>query len=344
MVEAILLEIALRSPGYLGSKTIETIYFGGGTPSLLSFTQLTAIFEKLYQQFDIAVDAEITFEANPDDINPNKLQDWTSAGINRLSIGVQSFFEEDLRWMNRAHSADQSLQCLRDAKSAGFDNLNIDLIYGGPGMTDEKWAYNVQQAIALGIPHLSCYALTVEPSTVLDNMIKKHQVADVDPDRQASQFLFLSEKLASAGYEHYEISNFSKPGMRSRHNTSYWQGKHYLGLGPSAHSFNGVSRQWNVANNALYIKSIAEGVVPFEMEVLTDSQQKNEYIMTALRTMEGISLSRVRELFGEDEVARLISLSQEYVLDGRIIAGDENIYLTGGGRLFADGIASALFM
>ncbi|MEO6915307.1 MAG: radical SAM family heme chaperone HemW [Chitinophagaceae bacterium] len=343
MVGSILEEIALRR-SYLGGDRVETIYFGGGTPSLLSPEELKAILGKLGQTFEIAADAEITFEANPDDITPAKLDDWRAAGINRLSIGVQSFFDEDLRWMNRAHGAAQSLQCLQDAEAAGFYNLNIDLIYGGPGMTDEKWAYNVQQAIEQNIPHLSCYALTVEPATALDKMIKKHQVDDVDPERQASQFLYLSETLSLAGYEHYEISNFSKPGMRSRHNTSYWQGKHYLGIGASAHSFNGVSRQWNIANNVQYIKSITGGLVPFEIEMLTLAQQKNEYIMTALRTMEGISLTQVRDWFGEEEVERIVEIASSFVYDGRLLIKNDCMVLTMSGRLFADGIASDLFV
>jgi oxygen-independent coproporphyrinogen-3 oxidase len=210
-------------------------------------------------------------------------------------------------------------------------------------MTDEKWAHNVQVAIDEDIPHLSCYALTVEPSTVLYSMIKKQKAADVDPERQASQFLYLSERLQNAGYEHYEISNFSKPGQRSRHNTSYWQGKHYMGVGPSAHSFNGMSRQWNVSNNALYIQSLSKGILPFEVEVLTRSQQKNEYIMTALRTMEGIDLQHVGRLFGKEEIARLLASVGPCLLDGRVTVSEDCIRLTAEGRLFADGIASDLF-
>jgi oxygen-independent coproporphyrinogen-3 oxidase len=344
MVAAICCELELvRRSDYLSSDPLETIYFGGGTPSLLSEEELGTILLKIRSLFSVDQDPEVTLEANPDDINPALLLSWRKLGINRLSIGVQSFFQEDLEFMNRTHSADQALRCLRDAKAAGFDNLSIDLIYGVPGMTDEKWAANVGMAIQEGVPHLSCYALTVEPSTALAVMIKTHRAPDVDPEVQATQFLYLTQRLEAAGYEHYEISNFSLPGKRSRHNTSYWQGKHYAGIGPSAHSFNGVSRQWNVANNALYMQSIKNGDIPFELETLTLVQQKNEYIMTTLRTSEGINLATVTTRFGEEETSRLRSGIESYVAGGRAEITSGHIRLTREGKLFADGIASDLF-
>lgn len=344
MIDAISTEIEMvAASDYLQREPVETIYFGGGTPSLLDEMELKQLFTGLQNRFTISTNAEITLEANPDDINPEQLTLWRRLGVNRLSIGVQSFFDEDLRFMNRAHDAGQAIQCLQEAKKAGFDNLSIDLIYGVPGMSDEKWEKNIDIAIGENIPHLSCYALTVEPSTALDIMIKKHRAPDVDPELQARQFLILINKLQAAGYEHYEISNFSLPGKRSRHNTSYWQGKTYAGIGPSAHSFNRISRQWNVANNAIYMQTVEEGKRPFEIESLTLVQQKNEYIMTALRTMEGIDLDIVEDRFGHEEVQRLISLIQPEVSSKKAIVNQQHIILTSTGKLFADGIASDLF-
>src|SRR5258707_10715412 len=270
-VSALLKEMEARRD-YIGPAAVETIYLGGGTPSLLTEEELGRILDKLHALFPIAHGAEVTLEANPDDMAASAiLKSWKQAGINRLSIGVQSFFEEDLRWMNRVHNAGQALKSIRQAQEAGLDNLSIDLIYGTPGLSDLRWEKNVEQAFLLGIPHLSCYALTIEPRTALDTMIRQHKKEDVDPDDQARQFLLLMDWIKAAGYEHYEISNFAQPGRRSRHNTSYWQGKPYLGLGPSAHSYDGiVSRQWNVANNALYID---DPLLRVEKETLTPTQQ-----------------------------------------------------------------------
>ncbi|MEK7227130.1 MAG: radical SAM family heme chaperone HemW, partial [Bacteroidota bacterium] len=244
------------------SERMETIYFGGGTPSLLNIEDLILIIEKIKTVFAVTADAEITLEANPDDITEKKLIDWKEAGINRLSIGIQSFFDEDLKWMNRAHTAKQAIDNLKLATTQ-FNNITIDLIYGTPQLTNEKWKQNVDSAISLNIPHLSCYALTVEPKTPLDKMIRQHQTENINPEKQSEQFLLLMQWMEEAGYEHYEISNFAKPGWRSRHNSSYWQGKNYLGIGPSAHSFNGAERQWNISNNNIYIESINRGTVPF---------------------------------------------------------------------------------
>lgn len=340
MVQAIVKEAELRKD-YINEK-VGTIYFGGGTPSLLQITDLRLQIEKLKAIFDVDANAEITLEANPDDITEEKLIAWKATGINRLSIGVQSFVEEDLRWMNRAHNASHALNCLHLA-TKHFGNITIDLIYGTPTLSDEQWKQNIETALALNIPHLSCYALTVEPKTALEKLIEKKQLENVDADKQARHFEILVERLQQAGFEHYEISNFAKPGFRSRHNSSYWQGKQYLGLGPSAHSFNGTSRQWNVANNTLYLKSIEQGTVPFEIEALTATQQLNEYIMTSLRTMEGLSLEKVKSNFGEDKAQLLLKESQQWILSHHIIFENESLRLTAKGKFMADGIAADLF-
>ncbi len=337
MVGAIGKEVKLRS-NYLSEK-IETIYFGGGTPSLLSGDEIRTMIGL----FDMNDAAEITLEANPDDISSEKLSAWNEAGINRLSIGIQSFFEEDLRWMNRAHNAEQALHCIELAQKHGFSNITIDLIYGTPYLTDENWLRNIDTALAMNIPHLSCYALTVEPKTVLAKMIETHNSPDVDADKQARHFSLLTQKLCESGFEHYEISNFAKPGFRSRHNSSYWQGKPYLGLGPSAHSFNGKSRQWNVANNALYLAGIAQNNVPFEEELLTETQQLNEYIMTSLRTIEGISLTRIRMDWGDDIASSLLVSAQKYIGNGYLLQVNDVLQLSKEGKFLADGIAGDLF-
>jgi oxygen-independent coproporphyrinogen-3 oxidase len=391
-VTALLKEMELRKD-YIGSEPVETIYFGGGTPSLLEKEELERIMEGLRAHFTIAPGAEITLEANPDDVDfavgpatrtgSRGPDAWRQAGINRLSIGIQSFFEEDLRWMNRAHNAGQAMTSIRLAQEQGFDNISIDLIYGGPTLPDDHWRQNVETALGLQIPHLSCYALTVEPKTALDKMIHQHKKQDVDPEDQARQFLLLMDWTAAAGYEHYEISNFAQPGRRSRHNSSYWQGKTYLGLGPSAHSYNGASREWNVANNATYIAALtgvdatdeaggsvlAEGGFRAEKEVLTPVQRLNEYIMISLRTMEGCDLDVVARRFGEKTAQDLQHRAQRYIQEekmktqwpGKIEmetgnkemgqgtgnremeAGADRLVLTRSGKLLADGIAADLF-
>lgn len=354
-VVALLKEMELQKQ-YIGSDPVETIYFGGGTPSLLTGEELERIMEKLYANFTIDPGAEITLEANPDDFDfdididvdidsgqNNKLKTWKRAGINRLSIGIQSFFEEDLKWMNRAHTAGQAVRSIQKAREEGFDNFSIDLIYGGPTLPDDHWEKNVEQAIRFNIPHLSCYALTVEPKTALDKMILLHKKAPVDPEDQARQFLLLMGWLEKAGYEHYEISNFAKPGKRSRHNSSYWQGKSYLGLGPSAHSYNGVSRQWNVANNALYIDALQGGKLSFEKEELTPVQQLNEYIMISLRTMEGFDPVFASEKFGAALIEELMGNATPYLNEGKMELKNGKLVLNREGKLLADGIAADLF-
>jgi oxygen-independent coproporphyrinogen-3 oxidase len=341
-LQALLKEINLQKD-YLQKEEINTIYFGGGTPSLLKADDLSLIISALQTTFIISPDAEITLEANPDDIQPGLLAEWQRIGINRLSIGIQSFFEEDLQWMNRAHTALQAADCIEMSQRAGFSNMNIDLIYGTPTLTDERWLDNLSAAVSFKIPHLSCYALTVEPRTPLDSMIKKKLVNPVNTDDQARQFEMMTAFLSENGYEQYEISNFSLPGKRSRHNSSYWSGEKYLGLGPSAHSFNGDARQWNVANNALYIESLKNGIVPFEIETLTQDQRFNEYVMTSLRTMEGTDVLHVERIFGKRYSEELLKNAAHFIAKGWMKSPMNKLVLTAEGKLFADGIASELF-
>lgn len=340
LITALVKEIELQKD-YLHNEVIETIYFGGGTPSLLNVEDLVLIIDKIQATFSVLPDTEITLETNPDDITDQKLTGWKEMGINRLSIGIQSFFDDDLRWMNRAHNASQAVDSLQSARKL-FGNITIDLIYGTPQLTNEKWKHNVDTAIALNIPHLSCYALTVEPKTPLYKMIQQHKTDDINPDRQSEQFLLLMQWLEEAGYEHYEISNFAKPGYRSRHNSSYWQGKKYLGLGPSAHSFDDNSRQWNIANNNTYIESINNSAVPFEKEELTPLQKLNEYIMTSLRTMEGINFETMATRF-DIQRSNIIDKAKKFTEDDLIKIEAASMMLTQKGKLLADGIAAALF-
>jgi oxygen-independent coproporphyrinogen-3 oxidase len=342
MIDAIRKEAALNR-SYI-SENIETIYFGGGTPSLLSGEEIRTIIGDIHALFTVADDAEITLETNPDDISQEHLSGWKQAGVNRLSIGIQSFFEDDLQWMNRAHNATQALDAVKLAQQEGFQNITIDLIYGTPGLTDEKWKQNIETALSLHVPHLSCYALTVEPKTALAKMIATHQSEDVDADKQARHFSILTKCLSAAGFEHYEISNFALPGFRSRHNSSYWQGKTYLGLGPSAHSFNGKSRQWNLANNSLYVTAIGKGEIPFEEELLTDTQRLNEYIMTSLRTIEGTSLSKIAVDFGESNALTVSGAAQKHIDLGHLKKVIDVLQLTAEGKFLADGIAADLFV
>lgn len=339
---ALVQEIGLQKD-YLAGQSIDTIYFGGGTPSLSTREQLNSVMNTLRETFTINAGAEITLEANPDDISLPVLQEWKSLGINRLSIGVQSFREEDLVWMNRVHHVNQSLQAVQLAQEAGYNNISIDLIYGVPGMDDAAWKKNIQTAVGLNVQHLSCYALTVEPGTALHKMIALYKTEPVDPNLAAQHFDILVKAATAAGFEQYEISNFAQPGFRSRHNTSYWKGIHYLGLGPSAHSFNGTTRQWNLANNIKYIRSINEGIVPSEREILTPEQQLNEYIMTSLRTIEGMDLNYIETHFGNEHGERIRTESKKYIETGRIELQGAALVLTPAGRFFADGIAADLF-
>jgi oxygen-independent coproporphyrinogen-3 oxidase len=351
LIAAIVQEIEQPASLVQQQEPIETIYFGGGTPSLCTEAELHAMLTAIYKNFTVVPGAEITFETNPDDISLPQLEMWQRNGINRLSIGVQSFFEEDLLWMNRTHNARQAITGLELAISR-FDNITIDLIYGTPGLTHEKWQQNVAQAVDLGIPHLSCYALTVEPKTPLDKQIRLQQKSNVDPGFQSEQFLLLMQWAKEAGYEHYEISNFAKPGYRSKHNSSYWQGKNYWGFGPSAHAFNGTKRWWNIANNAQYIHAITHHQPAFETETLTPVQQVNEFVMIALRTMEGLSLTAVAgkwpELMIDNQAVHpataLLTAAQPHIQAGQMVYHHNHLQLTNEGKLLADGITADLFL
>jgi oxygen-independent coproporphyrinogen-3 oxidase len=337
IMDAIVQEIKLQKK-YL-TETIETIYFGGGTPSIIPTKQLQRIVTAIKESFMLASNMEFTLEANPDDISKEKLIAWKTIGINRLSIGVQSFVEADLHWMNRAHNVQQAKNCIQLAIDNGIANLSIDLIYGTPNLSNTNWVKNIQTALDLGIQHLSCYALTVEPNTALDKMIALQKKETVDANKAAEQFEILMNLAPSLGLEHYEISNFAKEGCRSKHNSSYWQGKPYLGIGPSAHSYNGTTRQWNVANNLLYVQSIKNKTLAFEVEILTESEKCNEYIMTSLRTVEGLDLSYVEKVFG----VNLVEKVEKYLSTKLMVKENNFLKLTNTGRLRADGIASELF-
>ncbi len=325
------------------TETIDTVYFGGGTPSLLSIKELELIFSALNKKFSMSNNIEITLEANPDDINPEKLTQWKNTGISRLSVGIQSFVEDELKWMNRAHTAGDSVRCINEIQEAGFANFSVDLIYGSPLLDNNNWKKNVDIIIKKNIPHISCYALTVEPATALYKMIAQHKKAPVDAEKQAVQFLLLMDWMEASGYEHYEISNFAKPGMHSKHNSSYWKGKKYVGFGPSAHSFDGEKRKWNISSNAGYMQSIQKGIIPFEEETLTITQQINEYIMVSLRTMEGIDLDFLKKHFGKKCMDKLQAASVKWQIGKRIRQVDSKLILTRQGKLFADGIAADLF-
>lgn len=341
MVQALLAELELQR-NFLQGAPLQSIYFGGGTPSLLEEGDLQRLLAKVHELHTVLPEAEITLEANPDDLSPDYLRMLKSVGINRLSIGIQSFFDEDLQFMNRAHNAGEARRCLADARAAGFHNLTADLIYGVPGADDARWQANVEYLLEAGIPHLSCYCLTVEPNTALDHFVRKKQVPPVDEEQASRQFEWLCERLQAAGYEHYEISNFALPGHRAVHNTSYWLGQPYLGLGPSAHSFDGQGRQWNVANNALYLRALEAGSIPFEREELSEAQRYNEYVLTSLRTSWGSNLSIL-----EQRHPRFTSHFQREVLPfiqaGQVLQEGNTYRLSQEGKLLADHIASSLF-
>jgi putative oxygen-independent coproporphyrinogen III oxidase len=341
MTDAILKELELQKD-YLKGETVQSIYLGGGTPSLLDQKELTAIFNKIYELHEIVENPEITLEANPDDLNLEKLQILRDTPINRLSIGIQSFSEADLKYMNRAHNAEESKICIDLALKMGFENLTVDLIYGSPTTSDIQWQENMQRIFDYGVQHLSCYNLTVEPGTALDHFVKNKKAKPVDEEQSARQFEMLIEASERAGYIHYEISNFAKEGWYSKHNSAYWQGKPYLGIGPSAHSFDGNSRQWNVAHNAKYIKSLGSNVIPFEKEILTPEQQYNEYILTGLRTIWGCDIRKV-EAIGLVYKNNFLKLISDYIAKGQVDEKNGIYSLSKQGKLLADRIAMELF-
>lgn len=343
MLKALRSEIILRK-NYIGSEEIETIYFGGGTPSLLSADELQILISEITNQFNVNSNAEITIEANPDDLNPQKVRELRQTLINRFSIGVQSFFSEDLKWMNRAHTASEAQSSVKRVQDAGFENISADLIYGFPLLSDPKWESNIQQLIEFQVPHISSYSLTVEPATALSSFIKKGKQKPMDESQSASQFLILMDLLQESGYEHYEISNFAKPGMYSRHNSNYWEGVKYLGIGPSAHSFNTESRQWNISNNARYIEEIQLKKIPAEIETLSIENRINEYIMTSLRTSRGMNLQIISEKFGSDYSNEIRNGLEPLRDKNWIDIKDQTITLTREGKLFADHIASGFFI
>lgn len=324
------------------NKNIETIYFGGGTPSILSKLAIQDILNTIYENFDVHTAAEITLEANPDDVNSSIVQEWLTIGINRLSLGIQSFNDAELTWMNRAHNALHALSSIDLIQQAGFTNFSVDLIYGSPLLSHEELQKNIQYVLQKNIPHIACYALTVEEKTLLYKQIHKKKSLPIDEIHQSEQFHIMVTMLEAAGYEQYEISNFAKPGYRSQHNSSYWKGIAYWGFGPSAHSFDGsASRRWNVANNSLYIQSIENNLIPYEEEILTPTQQLNEQIMIGLRTMEGISLKKLEDRFGIQQL--LLAQAKKYEATGQIKIVDGHLMLTKEGKFFADGIAADLF-
>lgn len=328
----------------LTGQIIETIYFGGGTPSLINVDDLERLIKKVKEMYTISQNIEITLEANPDDINEVILQRWRSVGINRLSIGMQSLNNHDLNWMNRAHNTTQSIHSIELVKNAGYNNYSIDLIYGLPNHDDLGWKLEIENIIKLNVPHIACYALTVEPGTALHKMISLKKRDNVNNETQADQFIFLMEKMESAGYEHYEISNFAKPGYRSKHNSSYWKGCHYLGIGPSAHSYNGKKRKWNISNNPLYIKNIEKDNLPYDQELLNEKELFNEFIMISLRTSEGIDLIELQKRFGTDRRLKVEKGITKYVEMNKTIILKSKLQLTKEGKLFADAIASDLFL
>lgn len=329
---------------YLLQEKIETIYLGGGTPSLLSGDELNRLFDHIIKLYEVDPHVEITLEANPDDLTKEKIRELTASPVNRLSIGIQSFRDEDLRWMNRAHHASQSDYAVKAAQDAGFENITIDLIYSIPGMKMLDWKENLRQAVALNIQHISAYGLTIESGTFFGHEEKKGLLRPVEQEMSSEQFLFMVEFLHVNGFDHYEVSNFAKKGYKSKHNTSYWEGKHYLGVGPSAHSFDGKSRQWNVSNNGLYTRSIMKGETFFEREELDEYTRLNEYIMTGLRTRKGINTVFIHDTFGVDMQKIYQDYIEEKIKLKLILREGSQLMLTTEGFLMADRIASDLFI
>lgn len=343
LVQSILSEIDYRI-NYLPNKNIETIYFGGGTPSLLSEKEIFSILEKLYKLYTISREVEITFECNPDDLTDDKLKELKRLEINRLSIGLQSFNEEELIWMHRAHNAKQSESCVKRAQDRGFENITIDLIYGSKFSNLSNWKKTLDKVIDLKVPHISSYNLTIEEKTKLGHDFKIKKEVAIDDEKSSELFLEMIDRLEKNHFIHYEISNFGKEGFFSKHNSNYWKGIHYLGLGPSAHSFDGASRQWNVANNNVYIKHISEKSNDyFEKEILTEKERFNEYVLTSLRTIWGIDLNYLKTNFNSDIVNNFMLQIQEYIKQETVVVKNTTYTLTEKGKLLADRIASDLF-
>ncbi len=344
LAEAIAREAGLRPDFFPDPQPLKTLYFGGGTPSLLTQGELELILAALKRYYTWEPDAEFTFECNPDDITEEKLAEWKSADINRLSIGVQSFLDRDLRLMGRAHDSGQAYESIRMAQAAGFDNLTVDLIYGIPALSGEEWADNVQALVELGVPHVSAYALTVEPKTALAYQVETGKVLLPEDQAFEEQYFYLIDALADAGLEHYELSNFGKPGWHSRHNSAYWSGAAYLGLGPSAHSFVGHQRSWNIAHNARYLRAVAEGNLPIEeTEALTPTDQLNEFLLTRLRRTDGFGREEFRERFGMDLWEKEEKVLAEFAEKGWVQMDVDHLQLTRQGLLLSNHIISDLF-
>jgi oxygen-independent coproporphyrinogen-3 oxidase len=341
LIQSLITELELRKEEFKNTE-VETIYFGGGTPSLLTNNELQAIIDAVYGNYSVVAHPEITLEANPDDLSHNRIEALTDTPINRLSIGIQSFFETDLKLMNRAHNAEEAIACLEIAVEH-FDNISLDLIYGIPGASNEQWVKNIKMALSFGVPHISSYALTVEPKTALASFIEKGIIDNVDDEQAHEQFHILKEQLEEAGFIHYELSNFGKEGFFSKNNSAYWQGKPYIGIGPSAHSFNGKQRGWNVRNNSKYIKAILNGDLPLEIEHLTKIDQYNEYIMTGLRTIWGVSLDKVEKDFGSLLKDYLLEQANVFINQHLLYIDGEHLRVTKKGQFLSDGIASELF-
>ncbi|MFY7810496.1 MAG: radical SAM family heme chaperone HemW [Flavobacterium sp.] len=341
MVNAICLELILRKNEIL--EPIETIYLGGGTPSLLDQVELELIFKTIYSNYSVLENAEVTLEANPDDLTLDKIITLSKSKINRLSIGIQSFDDNDLLLMNRVHQSKDAIESLQNAQKY-FKNISIDLIYGMPYSTLQDWQKNIEMALSFNIPHISCYALTVEPQTALEKMIETQKITPISDEIAHKQFMFLIEILEKNGFIHYEMSNFGKEGFFSQNNTAYWTGKKYLGIGPSAHSFDQIKRSWNIANNLLYIKKINDGILPQEFEILTQKDLYNEYLMTSLRTMKGISLAKISKDFGTEILNQLIKNAQKYLDLNLLIIENDFLKTTNKGKFLLDGIISDLFL
>lgn len=341
MVLALAKEIVMRKNEF-SAEIIETIYFGGGTPSVLTNDEINFLISEVYKNYNVVENPEITLEANPDDLSAERIFELSKSPINRLSIGIQSFYKEDLKMMNRAHNSAEAINCLKEATKY-FDNISLDLIYGIPGLTDEMWKKNIETALSFGIPHISSYALTVEPKTALRKLIDTGKIAEPQDEVASNHFMILVETLQKNGFIHYELSNFGKEGYFSKNNSAYWLGKKYIGIGPSAHSYDGEKRGWNVANNSLYLKSIQNDELPIETETLTISDRYNEYIMTGLRTIWGVSLERIETEFGVEYLDYLKKQSQKF-LDDELLSIENNILKpTAKGKFLTDGIASDLF-
>ncbi|MFN7044932.1 MAG: radical SAM family heme chaperone HemW [Flavobacterium sp.] len=342
MVLALAKEIQLRKSEFQ-DEIVETIYFGGGTPSILEISDLKLLIDAVYRNYKVVENPEITVEANPDDLTENRIIELSKNKVNRLSIGIQSFFEDDLKLMNRAHNVEEAKKCLETATQY-FDNISIDLIYGVPEMSNEKWLQNIETALSFGVPHISSYALTVEPKTALHSFIQKGIIPQPDDEVAQEHFHILVDKLSENGFIHYELSNFGKETYFSKNNSSYWLGKKYIGIGPSAHSYDGKNRGWNISNNSLYIKSIQENKLPIEIETLTKTDRYNEYIMTGLRTIWGVSLERIEQEFGKTYLDYLNQQAVKFIEDHLLFVDDNILRTTKKGKFLSDGIASDLFL